>query len=291
MAQLCKACLIVLFSLPIAGQDSSPRVTVPLIAFGPHHQPTNISVQSLVITDQKVPITEADVVVGTDLPLELGLLIDTSNSRRSSNLSDTLQAINQLVSETVRGADDRVFLVTFDTTPHMTQWLNKDQVQKTSVQVGVGGGTALYDSLAIVCQQRFGPRVSTKPTKRVLILISDGDDNQSHKTRGDALSEALKSGAVIFTVNPSLTGVYSNGDKIMAYLAEQTGGESFDGVGMQEIPRVFAKVRDLMNAMYYLSYPPPSTSKDVVHEVEVKPAPGKKLKLAYARKYFWSPNQ
>jgi VWFA-related protein len=240
------------------------------------------------ITDQKVPVTGAGLLTGTDLPLELGVLIDTSNSRRSSNLGDTLKAINQLVSETIRGKD-RVFLLTFDVTPHMTEWLNKDELQKTTVQVGAGGGTALYDSLAIACQQRLGPRDWTKPTRRALVLVSDGDDNQSRRTRGDAVSEALKSGAVIFTVDTSLTGVVSKGDKNMEYLAEQTGGESFDGVGRREIPKAFASIRELINGMYYLSYLPPSTPTNSLHDVEVKPAPKEKLKLAYARKYFWNP--
>jgi Ca-activated chloride channel family protein len=288
MAQLWKACLVVFFALPAVGQDSNLRVTVPLIAFGPHHQPTSVSVQSLMITDQKVPVTGAGLLTGTDLPLELGVLIDTSNSRRSSNLGDTLKAINQLVSETIRGKD-RVFLLTFDVTPHMTEWLNKDELQKTTVQVGAGGGTALYDSLAIACQQRLGPRDWTKPTRRALVLVSDGDDNQSRRTRGDAVSEALKSGAVIFTVDTSLTGVVSKGDKNMEYLAEQTGGESFDGVGRREIPKAFASIRELINGMYYLSYLPPSTPTNSLHDVEVKPAPKEKLKLAYARKYFWNP--
>jgi VWFA-related protein len=289
MARFCKGCLLVFFAFYAVGQVSAPRVAIPLIAFGSHHQPTSISVQSLVITDQKLPVTGASLLTGTDLPLELGVLIDTSNSRRSSNLGDTLKAINQLVNETIRGPEDRVFLLTFEATPHITEWLNKDQLQKTTVQVGVGGGTALYDSLAIACQQRLGPRDWTKPTRRVLVLVSDGDDNQSHRTRGDAVSEALKSGAAIFTVDTSQTGVVSKGDKIMEYLAEQTGGESFDNVGRQEIPKVFASIRELINGMYYLSYLPPSTPNRALHEVVVKPAPREKLKLSHAKKYFWNP--
>jgi Ca-activated chloride channel family protein len=287
MAQFYKACLVVFLALPILGQDSNIRVTLPLLAFGPHHQPTSISIQSLVITDQKKPVTGAGLLTATDLPLDLGVLIDTSNSRRSSNLGDTLNAINQLVSETI-GGKDRVFLLTFAVTAHMTEWLNKTELQRTTVQVGTGG-TALYDSLAIACQQRLGPRDWTMPRRRVLVVVSDGEDNQSRKTRGDAVSEALKSGTVIFTVDTSLTGIVSLGDRNLEYLAEQTGGESFDNVGRQEIPKAFARIRELINGMYYLRYVPPSNTTNSLHEVEVKPAPKEKIKLAYARKYFWNP--
>jgi VWFA-related protein len=208
------------------------------------------------------------------------VLIDTSNSRRSSNLWETLKAMDQFVSDTIRGPEDRVFLLTFDATPHMTDWLNKDQLARTTVQVGVSwGGTALYDSLAIACQQRLGPRDWTKPTRRILVLISDGDDNQSRWTRGEAVSEAQKSGAVIFTIDTLVTGVVSKGDKIMADLAELTRGESFDNVPMQDIPKVFSNIRELLIAMYYLSYPPPTTPSKALHEVAVKPTPREKLNL------------
>jgi hypothetical protein len=70
MARLCNACLLLCFVFPAIGQDSSLRVTLPLIAFGSHHRPTTVSPQSLVITDQKVPVTGAELLPGTDLPLE-----------------------------------------------------------------------------------------------------------------------------------------------------------------------------------------------------------------------------
>ena len=289
MERLSKAYLLAFFAFYAVGQVSGPRVSVPLIALGSHHVPTSISVESLVITDQKVHVSAAVLRGGADLPLELGVLIDTSNSRRSSNLDVTLKAINQLVSETVRGPEDRVFLLTFDVMPHMSEWLNKDQAQKTTVQVGVGGGTALYDSLAIACQQRLGIRDWTKPTRRILVLVSDGDDNQSHRTRSEAVSEALKSGAVIFTVDTSLTGVVSKGDKVLEYFSEQTGGESFDGVGRQEIPKVFTSIRELINGLYYLNYLPPNTPNNAFHEVQVRTASKEKLKLTYAKKYYWNP--
>jgi len=288
MERLCKACLLVFFAFPAFGQDSSPRVIIPLIAFGVHHRPTTVSPQSLLITDQTIAVNGVDLLPGTNLPLELGVLIDTSNSRLSSDLGKTLKEMNHFVSETVRGPEDRMFLLTFDSTPQMTEWLDKDQLQKTSVPVRVGGATALYDSLAIACQKRFGPRDWTRPTRRILLLISDGDDNQSLRTRGEAVSEALKSGAVIFTIDTLQTGIVSKGDKTMAYFAELTGGESFDALGSDDIPRVFTKIRELINGMYYVRYLPPSTTNGPLHEVEVKPASKEKLKLSYARKYFWT---
>jgi len=76
-----------------------------------------------------------------------------------------------------------------------------------------------------------------------------GGVSRSQLTSGEAVSEALKSGAVIFTIDPVLIGVVSKDDKIMKSIAEQTGGESFDGVGREEIPKVFASIQELINGM------------------------------------------
>ena len=290
MARLCKACLLVFFAFPAISQDSNLRVAVPLLAFGSHHQPTSISVESLVITDQKVPVTGADLLPGANLPLELGVMIDTSPSQRGANLDEVLKTINRFVAETIRSPEDKVFFLTFSEGQHMTEWLRKDQLQsRPPVKLGLMDGTAFYDALAAACQQRMGPRNWAKPTRRVLVVVSDGIDNRSQLTGGQAVSEALKAGAVIFTIDPVVIGVVSKGDKMMTSIAEQTGGESFDGVGWQEIPKVFASIQELIKGMYYLRYLPPSTPNDEFHKVEVKAAPKEKLRLAYARKYFWNP--
>jgi Ca-activated chloride channel homolog len=287
--QVCKAILLVFLGLSGVAQESpAPRVAIPLIANGSHHRPTSITVESLVITDQKTPVTGASLLRGADLPVELGILIDVSNSQRDAHLDDIVKAAKQLVDDLIRGAEDRVFFLTFDAMPQATAWLKKDQLQGTSVNVRVGGGTALYDALAMACKQRMGPRDWRKPTRRILALISDGEDNLSHITRDDAASEALRAGAVIFTINTNNSGM-SRGEKVMENFARLTGGESFTWINRKDMPKVFASIQELIDGMYYLSYVPPDASKSAEHEVEVKPALKTKVDLSYARKYFWNP--
>jgi hypothetical protein len=120
------------------------------------------------------------------------------------------------------------------------------------------------------------------------VLISDGEDNLSHITRDQAASEALRAGAVIFTIDTELSGMSYRGVKIMQTLAEVTGGESFSQVGTKEVPKVFASVEGMIESMYYLTYVPPDASKSGIHEVEVKRSPNEKFKLSYARKYLWN---
>ena len=291
MKQVCKAFLLVVLGLSgVAQEPAATRVSIPLIAKGSHQRPTSVTVESLVIVDQKITVTGASLLRGADLPVELGVLIDASRSQRDAHRNnDILEATKQFVDGAIRGQEDRVFFLKFNATAQATPWLTKEQLQGADIKVGIGGGTALYDALAVACKQRMKPRDWRKPTRRVLLLISDGEDNLSHITRDDAASEALKSGAVVFTIDTELSGMSYSGVKILEYFAKLTGGESFTQVDSKDMPKVLAKVQELMDGMYYLSYVPPDASKNAVHEIEVKPGRKEQFQLSYARKYLWNP--
>lgn len=290
MKDVCKAFLLLFLGLSGVAQESAvPRVAIPLIANGSHHRPTSVTVESLVITDQKMPVAGASLLRGADLPIELGVLIDASRSERDAHLDDILKAMRQFVDGLIRGPEDQAFFLEFADTSKATGWLNKEQLQHTTVKVGVGGGTALYDALAMACKQRMGSRNWHKPTRRVLVLISDGDDNMSHISRDQAASEALRAGTVIFTINTENSAMSLKGEKVMENFAKLTGGESFSQLRRSEMPKAFASIQELVDGMYYLSYVPPDALKSAVHEVEVKPAPKEKFELSYARKYLWNP--
>jgi len=289
MKQICTPVFVALVCLSgVAQESAAPRVAIPLIASGSHHRPAVVTVESLVITDQKILVTGASLVRGVDLPVELGVLIDTSRSERSADLNDILNAAKQFVNESIRGPEDRVFFVKFNVAPQATEWLKREQLRGATLPGSIGGGTALYDALAMACKERMGPRDWQKPARRILVLISDGEDNLSHITRDEAALEALRAGAVIFTIDTDLSGMSYRGLKIMQNLAEATGGEPFTQVSGNDGPKVFASIKDMMDGMYYLRYAPPDASKSAVHEVEVKRVPKEKFKLSYARKYLWN---
>jgi VWFA-related protein len=287
--QTCRAFLLAFVSLPGMAQESvAPRVAIPLMASDSHHRPTNLTVESLVVADQKTPVTGATLARGADLSVELGVLIDVSSSQGTAALSDILKATGEFVGESIRGPEDRVFFLQFDSTPQPTEWLKREQLQRPPFTVRVGGGTALYDAVAVACRDRMGSRDWQKPTRRILVLISDGDDNQSHITREQAASEALKAGAVIFAIDTEPSGISYKGAKVMQTFAEVTGGEYFGQVGKKDAPKVFASIKQMMDSMYYLRYVPPDASKSSIHAVEIKRAPKDKFNLSYARKYLWN---
>ncbi|HVO79818.1 MAG TPA: VWA domain-containing protein [Terriglobales bacterium] len=262
-------------------------MAIPLIVTDSHHRPTPVTVESLAITDQKTLVTGASLVRGVDFPVELGVLIDASSSQRSADLVEILNTAKRFVDESIRGPEDRVFFLKFDAAPHATGWFKREQLQSATIPVGIGGGTALYDALAMACKERMGLRDWQKPARRILVLISDGEDNLSHTTRDEAALDALRAGAVIFTIDTELSGMSYRGVKIMQNLAEVTGGRSFSQVGREDAPKVFASIKEMIDGMYYLRYVPPNASSSAVHEVKVNRTPKEKFKVSYARKYLW----
>jgi VWFA-related protein len=292
MKRVCKTIFFVLVGMSAVAQEPvAPRVAIPLFASDSHHHPITVTVESLSITDQKTPVAGASLLWGADLPMELGVLIDVSNSQRSSLRDDYLKAINLFVHATIRGPEDRVFFLQFDSTPHATGWLTKEQLPGTKFNVRIGGATALYDALAMACKERMGPRDWRKPTRRVLVLISDGDDNLSHNTHEEAALEALRAGVVIFTINTQNSVIHTQGERVIENWTKLTGGESFAQLVGNDIPKVFVSIQKMIDGMYFLSYVQPDSSKNALHEheVEVKPAQKGKFQLSYAKKYFWNP--
>jgi VWFA-related protein len=289
MKRLCNALLLVVIgACGLAQESAAPSVAIPLIATDSHHRPVSVTVESLIIKDQKTLITGASLVRGVDLPVELGILIDTSGSQRSRDLTEFLNAAKQLASEIIRGPEDRVFVLKFSATPVATEWLKGGQLPDTAVH-GTGGGTALYDAVVMACKERMGVRNWHKPTRRILVLLSDGEDKLSHATHNEAASEALKAGVVIFAIDTDPSGLSYRGVKIMQNLAGVTGGEYFSPNNENDVNKAFTSIRDMTEGMYCLRYVPPDASKRAIHEVEVKAAPKETFKLSYASKYLWNP--
>src|SRR6266576_6529547 len=169
------AAVLALFLGSIAwAQDSSaPKILIPLLVQDSHQQPVrSLTAASLTFSENKTPVAQVSLLNAADLPLELGLVVDSSNSERDADLNDILEAAKKFVIEAVRGPQDQAFFLTFDAASESTKWLKREQLTDLTVKVRVGGATALYDAVTIACQKRMGPRDWNQPTRRVLIAAS-----------------------------------------------------------------------------------------------------------------------
>ena len=137
-----------------------------------------------VLDDKKPPREIRTFHSETDLPLQVGLLIDASNSVRDRFRFEQEAAI-EFLNQITRPGYDKAFVVGFDTTPEVTQDFtdNSELLSRGVHALRAGGGTAMYDALYFACRDKLLKAQRTGPVRRAIILLSDGQDNQSRVTR------------------------------------------------------------------------------------------------------------
>lgn len=165
-------------------QEVPPKdktVTVPFFAVDGHGNPTRASTQiDLSVLDNKIPPHSVVAIqAAKELPLRLGVLIDTSNSEKQSGLYQPgVQATSDLVSQILETAEDRVFVVNVAAIPDVSGFMSRDEFLKFKTDLTPGGGTALFDAVYVACKERMQAD-PTQPARRVLVILSDGRDNMS----------------------------------------------------------------------------------------------------------------
>ncbi|MGH9605660.1 MAG: VWA domain-containing protein, partial [Terracidiphilus sp.] len=138
-----------------------------------------------------------------NLPLRVGFLIDTSTSIRQRFQFEQQAAISFLL-DIIKPKSDRAFVMGFDVSPNVTEdWSNDiDGLEQGIDALSPGGGTALYDALYTACRDKMleGFR-SQEPVRKAIILISDGDDNQSRVYESEAIKECERAETIIYAIS------------------------------------------------------------------------------------------
>ncbi|MFY9561989.1 MAG: VWA domain-containing protein [Terriglobales bacterium] len=193
----------------------------------------------------------------TDLPLQVGLLIDASNSIRDRFKFEQEAAI-EFLNSVVRPRYDQAFTVGFDSTPDVTQDFtdNTELLSKGVRALRPGGGTAMYDALYFACRDKLLKQEQTGPVRRAIILLSDGDDNSSHVTREEAIEMAQRAEVIVYTISTNITGSKTKFDKVMERIAEATGGRAFFPFQVRDVSDSFASIQDELRSQYAMSYKP-----------------------------------
>jgi VWFA-related protein len=220
--------------------------------------------QDFRILDDKRPAKEIRTFrTDTDLPLQVGLLIDASNSVRDRFRFEQEAAI-EFLNQIVRPGYDKAFVIGFDTTPEVTQDFtdNSELLSRGVHSLRAGGGTAMYDALYFACRDKLLKAPRTGPVRRAVILLSDGQDNQSRVTREEAIEMAQRAEVIVYTISTNVSGVKQQGDKILERIAEATGGRPFFPFQMTDVANAFAEIQDELRSQYLLAYIPEDFQAD-----------------------------
>jgi len=225
----------------------------------------------------------------TNLPLRVGLLIDASNSIRDRfkfEQEAAIEFLNQIVHQ-----QDLAFVLGFDTTPEVTQnFTNNTEALSRGVRMlRPGGGTAMYDAVYYACRDEIMAKDKGNiETRRALILLSDGDDNQSRVSREEAVEMAQKAEVIIYTISTNSSGMRLKGDKVLEHFAEETGGRSFFPFKVQDVSDAFLQIQDELRSQYAISYKPAELQPNgKYHAIQIL-ADNKKYKVR-SRKGYYAP--
>src|SRR5436190_14549738 len=164
----------------------------------------------------------------SDLPLRLAILIDTSNSIRDRFRFEQEASI-EFINNVVHSNQDRAMVVSFDNSTELVSDLVGDtETLATAIRrLRPGGGTAMYDAIYFACRDKLSQDQPKHKFRRAIVLVSDGDDNQSRYTRDQSLEMAQKADVVIYGISTNISKIESDGDKVLKYLTSETGGKAF----------------------------------------------------------------
>jgi Ca-activated chloride channel homolog len=243
-----------------------------------------------VIDDQK-PAELRSFRSETDLPLQVGLLVDASNSVRDRFKFEQEAAI-EFLNAIIRPRYDKAFVVGFDATPEVTQDFT-DNTENLSAGVRMlraGGGTAMYDALYFACRDKLLKQEQVGPVRRAIILLSDGDDNLSHVTREEAIEMAERAEVIVYTISTNISGMKGTGDKVLERIAEATGGRSFFPFQMRDVSDAFLSIQEELRSQYAVAYKPAGFVPDGRYRTIEILAQIKGLKVR-TRKGYYAPKQ
>src|SRR4029078_391215 len=207
----------------------------------------------------------------TELPLRVALLIDNSSSI-TGRISFEKKAASVFLKKILRPNVDQAMVVAFDDQVGLLQDFTSDvnALHAAIDRMRPKGDTALYDAIAFA-SRKLNHISDTRVSRRVIIVISDGEDTHSRETLNDAQRAALASDAVIFSLSTNdLSLGYPKGEAVLELLSRGTGGNILKAKAAAELKSAFTEVEKTLRTQYAIGYVPANFPPDgSFHSVEI----------------------
>jgi Ca-activated chloride channel homolog len=207
--------------------------------------------------NNKAPTRIVQFSPQSKLPMRLALLIDTSGSVHD-RFGFEKNAAAKFIEKVLNHTSDLAFVAGFSTQPNVTQDFSPDPVELGNGvhQLSNGGGTALFDAVSYACR-KLADYPDDEHVARVLVILSDGEDNSSHRSLKQSIDSAERAGVTIYAVSTrEEPGDKTDADKVLQALAERTGGEALFPGDVFTLGKSFDKLRDLIRSRYFIAYKP-----------------------------------
>lgn len=220
------------------------------------HMVSDLDLSNIQIRDDnKPPEKVLQFVPQSKLPLRLGLLIDTSGSVQT-RFSFEKHAASKFLEKVLNGTSDLGFVAGFSSDTTVTQDFTADPAAlgKGVETLTNGGGTALFDAVSLA-SWKLAAYPEQERVARVLVVLSDGEDNSSHRSLKQVIEDAETKGVTIYTLSTSEdANVKTDADRVLQLLAERSGGESMFPGDMLALDKSLGRLRDLIRSRYLIAY-------------------------------------
>jgi VWFA-related protein len=225
----------------------------------------DLTKDDFVLYEDKRPQTIRYFAQQSDLPLTIGLMVDTSMSQRRV-LNAERGASFRFLEVVLRPSKDQVFLMQFDFRIFVRQELTSslrslddalafvDTPTRNQLQIQSGGGTLLYDAVV----QASRDIMAKQQGRKALILLTDGVDTGSEASVPAAIDAAQQADTLIYSILFADAGAYgfggADGRKPLQRMAQETGGSFFEVSKKQSIDQIFGIIQDELRSQYSLGY-------------------------------------
>ncbi len=251
---------------------------------------TDLTKSDFEVMEGKKPQVIQEFNAESDLPLRLAVLIDTSNSIRDRFRFEQ-EAASEFLKSVLHSNMDKAMVVSFDTSAQLVSDLvdDTDKLDRAIRDLRPGGGTSLYDAIFFACRDKLQQDQPRHKFRRAIVIVSDGDDNQSRYSRDQALEMAQKADVVLYAISTNITRIESDGDKVLKYYTAETGGRAFFPFKVEDLEQSFENIANELRHQYNLSYrPEPLYTDGLFHTIEVR-VKGRRDLIVHARRGYYAP--
>lgn len=222
------------------------------------HMVSDLQLSDIQVSDNnKPPVRILQFAPQSKLPLRLALLVDTSGSVHD-RFSFEKRAATQFVQKVLSGGSDLGFIAGFSSEPALTQDFTSNPAELAAgiEKLTNGGGTALFDAVTYACR-KVGEYPDNERVARVLVILSDGEDNSSHRSLKQSIEAAERSGVTIYAVSTKEErSNKTDADKVLTTLAESSGGEVMFPGDTIALGKSFDRLHDVIRSRYFIAYKP-----------------------------------
>lgn len=251
-----------------------------------HKLVKNLEFKQLTFLDNgRAPAAITTFVQDSNLPLQVALVIDHSDSMQKGFDAEQ-EAAREFLERFLRPGIDSWFVVDFSGSVSVSGLGSghADEI-KTVTGLRASGQTAVYDAVFAATQAFEKLSRSSEPSRRVMLLLSDGEDNYSRTAIADAVQAAQRADVTIFALTAHNPNYVFRGDAVLRRMADVTGGKAFILKSYVGVNTAFQQIEDQLRTEYSVTFRPATPRLCGFHTVRIF-SRDRKLQIAAREGYY-----